>query len=218
MDPTYSSQGFDGTYSRASRSRASSGVSTTEGLLQSLQLAETGSLETASYTSARPGSSRGLSSPAYLSPSLSSHSTGYLPTPLSQHQPGFPSLSSEDVSHSEWFDTEQQHTQGAPLLRLEPAYDQLGASPSPPPLASAETEAMRYGLGPDTAAPSGFAASNPRNSTVAISYDPAFNMGTRSSFNTWPGTPTMTPSLPQPRVCCSNHQGSDGYRERPHAS
>ncbi len=202
MDPTYSGEGFDGTYSRASRSRASSGVSTTEGLLQSLQLAETGSLETGSYTSStRPASSRGLASPAYLSPSLSSYSTSYLSTPLSQHQPGFPPLSSEEVaSHAEWFDTEHPHSQGAPLLRLEPAHDHLGASPSSPPLTSAETEAMRYGLGPAAApvlVPSRFAASNPRNSTVALSYDPAFNMGTRSSY-TWPGTPTMT--VPQHKL------------------
>lgn len=144
MDPTYSSQGFDDTYSRTPRSRAGSGVSTTEGLLQSLQLAETSSFETGSYTSSRPTSSRGLASPAYLSPSLS-HSPGYLATPLSQHQQPFPPLSSEAIiSDAEWFEAESSRVQGTPLLRLEPAHDQLGAAPSSPPLASVETDAMRY--------------------------------------------------------------------------
>jgi hypothetical protein len=151
MDSTYSSQGFDDTYSRIPRSRAGSGVSTTEGLLQSLQLAETTSFETRSYTSSRPTSSRGLASPAYLSPSLS-HSPGYLTTPLSQHQQPFPRLSSEAiVSDAEWFEAENSRVQGAPLLRLEPAHDQPRAAPSPPPLASVETDAMRYS--PRLAAP-----------------------------------------------------------------
>ncbi|EAQ89315.1 hypothetical protein CHGG_05934 [Chaetomium globosum CBS 148.51] len=97
MDPTYSSQGFDDTYSHTPRSRAGSGVSTTEGLLQNLHLAESTSFETGSYTTSRPSSSRGLASPAYLSPSLS-HSPGYLSTPLTQHQTPFPPLSSEAVA------------------------------------------------------------------------------------------------------------------------
>jgi len=144
MDSTYSSQGFDDNYSRTPRSRAGSGVSTTEGLLQSLRLAETASFETGSYTSSRPTSSRGLASPAYLSPSLS-HSPGYLTTPLSQHQQPFPHLSSEAIiSDAEWFEAENLRVQGAPLLRLEPAHDQLGAAPSSPPLASVETDVMRY--------------------------------------------------------------------------
>jgi hypothetical protein len=164
MDPTYSSQGFDDTYSHTPRSRAGSGVSTTEGLLQNLHLAESTSFETGSYTTSRPSSSRGLASPAYLSPSLS-HSPSYLSTPLTQHQTPFPHLSSEAVvSDAEWFESEQSRAQGAPLLRLQPAHDQIGASASSPPLPSIETEAM---------------------STVAVSYDPTFTMGARSSF-TWP--------------------------------
>jgi hypothetical protein len=144
MDSIFSSQGFDDTYSHTPRSRADSGVSTTEGLLQNLHLVETTSFETASYTSSRPTSSRGLPSPAYLSPSLS-HSPGYLSTPLSQHQQSFPPLSSEAaISDAEWFQADQPRTPGAPLLRLEPANDQLGAPASSPPLASIETEAMRY--------------------------------------------------------------------------
>lgn len=147
MDPTYSNRGFDDTYSHIPRSRAGSGVSTTEALLQNLHLAETSTFETGSYTSSRPPSSRGLASPAYLSPSLShTHTPGYLSTPLSQHQQSFPTLSSEEaIQHPEWFEEEQSRGQGTPLLRLEPAHDQLGVSPSSPPLASIETDAMRYG-------------------------------------------------------------------------
>ncbi|KAK4251146.1 hypothetical protein C7999DRAFT_28174 [Corynascus novoguineensis] len=164
MDPTYISQGFDDACSHTPRSRAGSGVSTTEGLLQNLQLAETTSLETGYYTTSRPQSSQGLASPAYLSPSLS-HSPGYLSTSFTQHQTPFPSLPSDPAaSDPEWFKTEQIQAQGAPLLRIQPAQDQPGESASPPPLPSVETEAM---------------------STVAVSYDPAFTMGTRSSF-TWP--------------------------------
>ncbi|KAK4240688.1 hypothetical protein C8A03DRAFT_41800 [Achaetomium macrosporum] len=170
MDPTYSGQASNSTYSRNPRSRAGSGVSTTEGLLQNLQLAESPSFETGSYTNSRPPS-------AYLSPSLS-HSPGFLSTPLSQHQQSFPPLSSETaVSEADWFEAEQARAQGAPLLRVEPAQDQLGAPPSATPLASIETEAM---------------------SAVAVSYDPAFNMGTRQSF-TWPamesGSGLMPPDL-----------------------
>ncbi|KAK4154666.1 hypothetical protein C8A00DRAFT_42604 [Chaetomidium leptoderma] len=192
MDPTYSSQGFADSYSRTPRSRADSGLSTTEGLLQNLHLAESTSFETGSYTSSRPPSSRGLASPAYLSPSLS-HSPGYLSTPLPQHQISFPPLSSEAVvSDAEWFETEQSQAQGAPLLRLQPAHDRLGAPSSSPPLTSIETDAM---------------------STVAVSYDPSFNMGARSSF-TWPvmdsGSSLMPPDL--------SHYGSDASLTPPSGS
>ncbi|KAL2199551.1 hypothetical protein P885DRAFT_30243 [Corynascus similis CBS 632.67] len=97
MDPIYISQGFDDACSHTPRSRAGSGVSTTESLLQNLQLAETTSLETGSYTTSRPQSSQGLASPAYLSPSLS-HSPGYLSTSFTQHQTPFPSLPSNPAT------------------------------------------------------------------------------------------------------------------------
>jgi len=145
MDPIYISQGFDDACSHTPRSRAGSGVSTTEGLLQNLQLAETTSLETGSYTTSRPQSSQGLASPAYLSPSLS-HSPGYFSTSFTQHQTPFPSLPSNPAtSDPEWFKTEQVQAQGAPLLRIQPAQDhQPGESASSTPLPSVETEAMRY--------------------------------------------------------------------------
>lgn len=143
MDSTYSDQHLNDTYSRNSRSRAGSGVSTTEGLFQNLQLAETRSFETASYTSSRPSSSRGFPSPVYLSPNLS-HSPGFLSTPTSQHQQPYPPLSSEAISDADWFETDHPRAQGAPLLRLEPASNQLGA-PASPPLATIEPGTMRYG-------------------------------------------------------------------------
>ncbi|KAK4142628.1 uncharacterized protein C8A04DRAFT_38156 [Dichotomopilus funicola] len=103
MDPTHSSsQQFEDTYSQTPRSRAGNRISTTEGLLQNLHLAETGSFETESYTTSRPPSSQGLASPTYLSPSLS-HSPGYLTTPLGQPHSSFPPLSSETtISDAEW--------------------------------------------------------------------------------------------------------------------
>lgn len=140
MDSAYSTPAFDDTYSRTPRSRAGSGVSTTEGLLRSLQLAETTAFETGSYTSSRPPSSRGLASPAYLSQRLSQSPNYLASAPHSHLQQAFPPLLSEDA---QWFDAEHSRAQGAPLLRLEPAHDQLGAAPSSPPLASIETDAMR---------------------------------------------------------------------------
>lgn len=144
MDPTHSSsQQFEDTYSQTPRSRAGSRISTTEGLLQNLHLAETGSFETESYTTSRPPSSQGLASPTYLSPSLS-HSPGYLTTPLGQPHSSFPPLSSETtISDAEWFDAEHTHTHGAPLLRLQPVHDEPGVITSSPPLSSVETGAMR---------------------------------------------------------------------------
>ncbi|KAL2173340.1 uncharacterized protein P884DRAFT_212165 [Thermothelomyces heterothallicus CBS 202.75] len=191
MDSTCTSQSFDDSCSRTPRSRAGSGVLTTEGLLQNLHLAETTSLETASYITSRPPSSQGLASPAYLSPNLS-HSPGYLPS-LTQHQTSFSPLPSEAAaSGQEWFETEQPQVQGAPLLRLQPAYDEAGASAPSPPLPSTETEAM---------------------STVAVSYDPAFTMATRSSF-TWPGTLPRRPDPPGGRAshlfCLAMMESSSG--------
>lgn len=195
MDSALSDHGYDDIYSRTPRSRAGSGVSTTEGLLQNLHLAEIPSFETGSYTSSRP-SSRGLASPAYLSPSLS-HSPGFLSTPIAQHQQPFPRLPSEGVvSGTDWFETEGTRVQGAPLLRLEPAADhQLGAPSSPPPLASIEQETMRYN---STIGTPHSSITDLRNSAAAVSYDPGFNMGTRSSY-TWPvldsGNSLMPPDL-----------------------
>lgn len=146
MDSTFSYHDFADSYSRSTRSRASSRVSTTEALLQNLQLAEAPSVDTGSYTNSRPTSSRRLASPAYLSPSLS-HSSGFLSTPLSQHQQPFqPPLPSEGgaVADPAWFEAEQSRAPGTPLLRLETASDQPGAPAASPPLASVEAESMRY--------------------------------------------------------------------------
>ncbi|KAK4170401.1 hypothetical protein QBC43DRAFT_348885 [Cladorrhinum sp. PSN259] len=197
MDSTYSDQSYDGTYSHIPRSRASSsGVSTTEGLFQNLQLAESSSLETASYTSSRPPSSRGLASPVYLSPSLSHHpSSSYLSHPLPQHQhdqTSFPPLSADAISDTEWFDTQRTSTQGAPLLRLEPAQDPQDTPASSPPLASIEPGAM---------------------STVAVHYDTGFSMGSRSSF-TWPVMDSGNGLLPPDM----GHYGSEASLSPPSGS
>ncbi|KAL1841195.1 hypothetical protein VTJ49DRAFT_7316 [Mycothermus thermophilus] len=160
------------------RSPSDSGVSTTEGLLPTLRHAESPAYETASYTSSRPPSSRGLASPSYLSPSLTQTPT-YLPTPLSQHQPPFPSLSDGAVaSRTQWLEEGQAHPSGTPLLRVDPSDHRHGAPAPPPGLQSIGTDATM--------------------SAVAASYDPAFTMGPRS-FSTWPvmasGSSLMPPDL-----------------------
>ncbi|KAK3996540.1 hypothetical protein QBC44DRAFT_365660 [Cladorrhinum sp. PSN332] len=197
MDSTYSDQSYDGTYSHIPRSRASSNrVSTTEGLFQNLQLAESPSLEAASYTSSRPPSSRGLASPVYLSPSLSHHPSSYLSHPLPQHQhdqTAFAPISSNAVSNTEWFEADHTSTtQGAPLLRLEPAPDSRDTPASSPPLASIEPGAM---------------------STVAVHYDTGFSMGSRSNF-TWPVMDSGSGLLPPDM----GHYGSEASLSPPSAS
>lgn len=147
MEPTYPAQGHGSTYSRDARSRSGSGVSTTEGLLQDLRLAEVSLFETGSYASSRPPSSQGLASPAYLSPGLSHTPGSHLPTPLSQHhhqQPFPPFPSDASVSHTEWFQGEQTRAQATPLLRIQPAHNQFGPPTSSPPVPSIEADTMRY--------------------------------------------------------------------------
>ncbi|KAK3394025.1 hypothetical protein B0H63DRAFT_32593 [Podospora didyma] len=168
MDSVYSDQNVDETYSQSSpRSRTGSAVSTTEGLFQTLRLAESPahppSYDSGSYTSSRPPSSRGQASPAYISP-RPSHSATFLPHPIPQHQPPFP-RSSGGYLDTEWFDTDRnQAAQGTPLLRVQPAPEQSRASASSPPLVSNQHATM---------------------SAVALPYDAGFSMGSRSSY-TWP--------------------------------
>ncbi|KAM7221619.1 hypothetical protein V8F06_003010 [Rhypophila decipiens] len=147
MDPRYSARGMEDVYSQnPNRSRASSSTSTTEALFHSLHIAESPPHITPFETATYPGSGR-------ISPAR------YLSTPTPHNQPAYrPDLDQE------WFDTERRQIQGTPLLRVEPAPDQLETPASSPPLRSVESETM---------------------STVALHYDPGFNMGSRSSF-TWP--------------------------------
>ena len=153
MDPPYPGRSVDETYSHNPRSRTTgSRVSTTEALFQSLQLAEssparTPSCETASYTTSRPPSSRGLASPAYNSPSLP-HQSSFL---TSQHSHQHPSqhqspyqLPAEGALDTNWFAADgSTRDQAAPLLRVQPAPEELETPASSPPLASIESGAMR---------------------------------------------------------------------------
>ncbi|KAK3939121.1 hypothetical protein QBC46DRAFT_263886 [Diplogelasinospora grovesii] len=173
MDSMYSDQSLEETYSQNPRSRAgSSGVSTTEGLFQTLQLvdspANVSSFDGASYTGSRPPSSRGLPSPAYISASLP-HSASFVSASP------YPLRLSQQVLDAEWFETQQPQTLGTPLLRVEAAPDQqlhTPPAPSSPPLAPSETGTM---------------------SAVAVHYDAGFNMGSRSSYSTWPGEQQQQP-------------------------
>jgi hypothetical protein len=154
MDPPYPDRRVDETYSQNPRSRTTSGrVPTTEALFQSLQLAEsspdgTPSFETASYTTSRPPSSRGLASPAYNSPSLPHQPTFLQNQPLSHqhptHHPSSYRLPTQGVLDANWFEAERpSQTQSTPQLHVQPAPDELDTPASSPPLASIESGAMR---------------------------------------------------------------------------
>ncbi|KAK4451480.1 hypothetical protein QBC34DRAFT_401134 [Podospora aff. communis PSN243] len=205
MDPPHPSRSVDETYSRNPRSRASSHrVSTTEALLQTLQLAEsspvgTAPFETASYTSSsRPPSSRGLASPTYNSPSLPHQPSPFLTCQLSHQQPPHhPSspyqLRAEGPLDTNWFgDHRSPRLQAAPLLRVEPAPEELDTPASSPPLSSIESGAM---------------------SAVALPYD-QFSMGSRNSF-TWPGV-EQSNGLLGPDI--NHHYASDASLTPPSGS
>ncbi|KAK0613055.1 hypothetical protein B0T17DRAFT_657794 [Bombardia bombarda] len=167
MDSRFSNQNFDDAYSHNPRSRNSSGTSTTEGLFQSLHLAESPtnppSFETASYTSSRPPSSRGLTSSSYNTSPHIHHLPSFSPPHSSQNQRPF-TRPTQAVSDADWFETDRPQAQGTPLLRVEPSPEHNSTLASSPPLASIESEAM---------------------STVALQYDSGYNMGSRASFG-WP--------------------------------
>ncbi|KAK1833802.1 hypothetical protein QBC39DRAFT_389741 [Podospora conica] len=205
MDPLYPDHGANKTYSHNPRSRDNSTASppTTESLFQSLRLADTSpagtpSFDTSSFpssSSSRPPSSRGLASPAFQSPTLP-HSTSFLHDQPPRHPSSYPSSYHQppaNLGNPAWFDTERHHqSQQPPLLRVEPAPEELQPPTSSPPLPSVETGAM---------------------SAVALPYDAGFSMGSRSSF-TWPGV-EQSHGLLGPDL---NHYGSDASLTPPSGS
>ncbi|KAK0656809.1 hypothetical protein B0T16DRAFT_400269 [Cercophora newfieldiana] len=206
MDPPYPGRSVDETYSHSTRSRNSgSGVSTTEALFHTLQVAKsspagTPSFETASHTTSRPPSSRGLASPTYNSPSLPHHqsSSSFITSQLSHQQlsqhPSPYQPRTEGPLDANWFDAERPSRThaAAPLLRVEPAPEELDTPASSPPLASIESGAM---------------------SAVALPYD-QFSMGSRNSF-TWPGV-EQSNGLLGPDL--SHHYASDASLTPPSGS
>ena len=176
-------EGREDIYSLPPRSRAGSGVSTTESLFQGLHIVE--SPPTTYLETSRPTSSQGLApSPAYSS-HFSPRTSPYLSTNASQHHSSpFPSLS-DSVLHADWFDLPAQ-PEVTPILRVDPAQDYSQRQTRSPSLTS-QSATMRYEEPPR----SSFSCPTPNtlNSTAAIQFDPGFNhfsMGSRSSF-TWPG-------------------------------
>jgi len=147
MQPLYSDQSFDDTYSQHPRSRAISEVSTPDGLLQGLQLSQsrtnTPSLDAASFTSSRPSplASPQLPSSSYTSPHLSQ--IGAFPPAPHQNHSSFPVFSQGVLDH-DWFGTErpQAQTQNTPWLRVE-SPPEHGNPASSPPLQSIESGTMR---------------------------------------------------------------------------
>lgn len=121
-------------HSQTHRSRTNSGVSTTEGLFQSLKLVESpaNTFDTASYPSSRPPSSQRLSTP-YISSGLPT-SPAFLPASSSHLQLSLPPTS-DSLLDSDWFNTPHATTLGAPFFRIEPASSYSGprttSSPSP---------------------------------------------------------------------------------------
>lgn len=151
MDRTHSSHVRKDTYSLPPRSRAGSGVSTTESLFQGLNIIESPPAVYLEGSRPRPSSSQGLSppSPAYTSPF--SPQSAYLPTPVSQTHSSsspFPSLP-EGILNAEWFDLPSR-LEAAPILRVDPAQDYSQPTPSSsPPLQHSESATMRYEICPD---------------------------------------------------------------------
>lgn len=143
MDPTYPDHRLDESFSQTPRSRTNSGVSTTEGLLRSLQLADSPantSLDP-TYSCSRPASLRSRTSPALTSPDPTS--SAFRPAVTSHTQSTF-SLPLDEELDVNWFDNTQSTAQGTPLLRVDPAetYAQLTPSSSPP--SNPQSATMRF--------------------------------------------------------------------------
>ncbi|KAB5581084.1 hypothetical protein GE09DRAFT_1168330 [Coniochaeta sp. 2T2.1] len=164
MDSMYSDRQYEESHSQTHRSRTDSGVSTTQGLLESLNLVESPpeTFDSVSYPRSTSHFSQGAGSPIYITSALPTPST-FLPTSSSQPLSTYPHIS-EPVLDADWFHTSNTTTD-APLLRIEstPGYSRQRISSTP---------------SPRTTQPASM-------STVALQYDPTFNMAGRSSF-TWP--------------------------------
>ncbi|KLU87349.1 hypothetical protein MAPG_06349 [Magnaporthiopsis poae ATCC 64411] len=165
MDSLHSSSDspFEDSRSLTPRSRASSGVSSTQSLFNDLQLAASSpgsSLEPNLSTLSRRLAAR---SP-YLNPVAAPQSL--VPNSVSQSTPSaFPQLS-EDLLSAAWFnvDTTTSSTQDAPLLRVDAVEDcshsRTASSSIPPQSAS-------------------------MSAVATLQFDPVFSMGNRSSYG-WP--------------------------------
>ncbi|KAL5888576.1 hypothetical protein ACKVWC_003835 [Pyricularia oryzae] len=167
MDP--SEHFHEDSHSLNHRSRASSGVSTTRSLLNTLQLSSSPRgaqpLDLSGTQSSSASSQRTTSSP-YISPELAvRHIQGFLPTPASQtsHAP-FPQLS-EDILNAAWFNvqTSQPSDQGPPLLKVDPVDEVPQNSNSSTSLPTPQSANM--------------------SAVASLNFDPMFDMGPRSSYS-----------------------------------
>jgi hypothetical protein len=121
MGSPRSDYGLGDSYSHAPRSRTNSGVSTTEGLFRTLQLADS---PATSYA--------GSSIPSASHPGLASHTRSHFPLP------------SEGNLDADWFDTPQPAVQGTPLLRVDSAETYSRVTPSSSPSSNPQSSTMRY--------------------------------------------------------------------------
>jgi hypothetical protein len=150
MDQLDPSQNVDETYLHIPRSRSGSGVSTTGALIESIRLSApspgTVSFDTGSFAGSKPPSSKGPGSPVYNSPGLS-HRSAFSHSELPPQQAqlsSFPLSNEASLSDNCFGNDRLPQTPLAPLLRVEPAEEELGRPASPPPRASIETGAMRF--------------------------------------------------------------------------
>ena len=125
----YSGRHYEESHSQRHRSRTDSGVSTTQGLLQSLNLVESTpeAFDSVSYPDSIPQSLEGAGSPIYIPSALPTPSP-FLPSSSPHSLSNYP-LITESVVDADWFHTSNT-TAIAPLLQIEsiPGYSRQRTS------------------------------------------------------------------------------------------
>ncbi|KAI0125744.1 hypothetical protein BJ170DRAFT_445488 [Xylariales sp. AK1849] len=165
MDHSGSGQSYADSYLRRHRSRASSGVSSTDGLFSALALVD--SPRSVHLNISRPASSQGIHSASLISPAAPDPANFLQPSSTQSYSST--SVLSRNDSKSEWNEQGQSHDN--PLVLVDPGQDN---SPSPPTSRSSTITNM---------------------SAVAVQYDARFDMGLSRSSYTWPSLDSSTDLL-----------------------
>ncbi|ORY66448.1 uncharacterized protein BCR38DRAFT_339446 [Pseudomassariella vexata] len=152
-------QSYEDSYSRPSRSRANSAVSSTDGRFHNLILVD--SPRSLPYDTSRPTSSTGTHSPSFITPAPPNSATFLSSTPSTQAYSSYPTLPRSELE-SEWTSNQNQSSD-APIVRVDLAQDySRSSSPFPP-------------------------TTRDNMSTVAVQFDPRYDLGVPRSSYTWPG-------------------------------